>query len=241
MYIASTRQRTLPRSRSSRPSGVTLIQVISGLSVVAVLTAFAAANLLSSGADASESQALSTLRAIARAEASYRAGRRTDRDGDGRGEFGALGELCGITADGLRQSATSREKQLLELASTFDELDASGRGRRGGYLFQVYLPDDHGRGAADTAYGGRDVNVNAGLAAEWWCAYAWPTDDSAGARAFFVDHRGSVLATGMSRLVYDARTAPRWDAALDGVLGDMSDGLAVGVPAVDGNIWTPVR
>jgi len=212
--------------------------VLVGLAALAAVTA---ATLFAAPSDENEEAALRILRMMQRVQERFAESLIVDRDRNGEGEFGSFGELIGGAGRVSAGSESARRRVSGELAEVFSALDDHGRGRRDGYFFRVFLPDMHGRGVADDPGGGPDINVDSELSERWWCAYAWPVDRSFGNSAFFVSHRGQILKTGMMSRVYDGRAQPSWDAAFNGLLGDMSDDPAVGSPSVDGNLWVQVR
>src|SRR5262249_33432112 len=84
-----------------------------------------------------------------------------------------------------------------------------------------------------------------------WCCYAWPMDDQAGHRAFFVDQEGRVLQTGNAgrsprSLDYEGMVSvPLFDAAYSDRPASPHGLTGMGAPlgnpprrANDGNVWT---
>ncbi|MEZ5979685.1 MAG: hypothetical protein R3F34_15910 [Planctomycetota bacterium] len=196
---------------------------------------------------ANEAEAIAVLRRIAAAQADFQASAAVDLDGDGNGEFGYLGELCGTI--GLRGSDGARGAALGEpLLDPYACVPtSSGNARHQGYLFAVQLPDDEARGVPEAVGGGAPTIApfpDADLAERYWCAYAWPiAAGSTGDRAFFVDHDGVVLATDPLQRRYSGdASAPRAESALDArfrhdLSGALPGPLAV---SVDGLTWTRV-
>jgi len=72
---------------------------------------------------ANEDAVIADLADIERREEKHKAACGTDRDGDGKGEYGALGDVLG------------------ERAGQFERIEGSDVWRRAGYYFAVLLPD----------------------------------------------------------------------------------------------------
>ena len=127
------------------------------------------------------------------------------------------------------------------LAPPFELIDAQGRTSKTGYYFLIYLPDAGLSGLPEVANGGPDPAIDADNCEYAWSCYAWPiAPGSSGSVAYFVDHRGEILASRMEVLEYDTATTPTFNAALTGAI--MTSGLAgQGVVGTDGNTWAPVN
>src|SRR5262245_51832280 len=76
--------------------GFTLVELMIVLAIVAVLSSVAIPKLISTRVATNENAAISTLRAIAAAQAQLQSACAIDTDADGSGEFGYLGELAGV-------------------------------------------------------------------------------------------------------------------------------------------------
>lgn len=188
-----------------------------------------------------ESAVIAALKNISSAQSQMQASGLIDRDRNGSGEYAFFAELAGAVP--LR--GTSARCAPAVLSAAFGTLRQS-RVHRGGYVFQMFLPDRDGQGIAEDPSGG-DVGCDNGIDAEMaetlWCCYAWP--DRAGAsgnRAFFVNQSGDVLATNCRGRGYDGeRSSCAFDAAFAAsAAGGMLSPVAANTVGRDGNIWVVV-
>ncbi len=159
-----------------------------------------------------EDAVIADLADIERREEMHKASGATDRDGDGHGEFGALGAVLG------------------ERARDFQRIEGSEIWRRGGYYFTVLLPD---REYKPVPANSPDVAPDYAEVAE--VIVAWPVEPGVtGMRAYCRWPDGSLLQHGIDGYPY-TRDPPCPAAPL--VRRD-----AQGVrPAdrYDGDDWTP--
>jgi hypothetical protein len=106
-----------------------------------------------------DTAALATLRNLASVQEQFRDAAAVDVDGDGRGEFGTLGEMTG--AAGLRRDASGgRRDQPLDvpmLSPSLANVSNAGIVTKAGYAFAVFLP----------APGGRWIRERGGAALRW--------------------------------------------------------------------------
>jgi len=209
---------------------------------------------------ANERAALAALRRIGVAQDRLRAVGAIDTDGDGRGEYGYLGELAGSAP--LRiQGPVSQVPEvgtatlsppLLPPAFQESHFDLTGDNvvRKDGYYFKLFLPDvqvlDTIAGIAESgapgiggASAGRLPSPDTGEAL--WCCYAWPVERGVtGNRAFFLSQRGPLLQTRNAGQggapVYDGvgpANVPTYDAAYSRV--PVRPGGPLGMGALPGN------
>lgn len=190
--------------------------------------------------EANESAAIATLRNLAAAQRQCQAVAAIDVDCDGAGEHGYFAELAGRAP--LR-GGTGRLAPPLLLSALGDVVDA--RVTRNGYLFQLYLPDAGACGVAEVPPGGGGAGeVDPTQAEVVWCCYAWPLERGrSGARAFFVDQTGVVLATDGAVVAYDGTQCPPRFQAAYGAAGPATMAAAAAADAVghDGNAWRVLR
>jgi hypothetical protein len=147
-----------------------------------------------------ELRGLRTLSALRDAELSFRASGALDRDADGAGEFGFLGDVV-------------RSAQGSSLAT---EIRPVGRdvweSRDSSYAFAVFLPDDGGHGVSES----EAARVSPREASQCFVAYAWPASYArTGLRAFCVLADGRLVITENGVKQYTGRRrAPKPFAAL---------------------------
>ena len=134
---------------------------------------------------ADESTAFARLKSIFEAEKQFMAARAIDRDGDGRGEAGFLGELAGVGP--LRGGGRLETPLLSPIFACF----ADGVVRTCGYEFEVKLPTADGRRVGVAAAAAVDVDASE----VDFRVDAWPDPlNGSGGRLFFIDGRGEVMA-----------------------------------------------
>jgi len=207
--------------------------------VRAVIGALARAGKSMGGArsSANETAAIATLRNCCSAQAQFQATSKADVDRDGTGEFGAFVELSG--AKEVRGDARTGRMNPPVLSGAFrNPSPRGGMVSRSGYYFRIYLPDRSGEGVAADSVGFANVDPN--LAETTWCCYAWPINESAGARTFFMNQTGDVLATEAPE--YAGSKGPLPGAAfLGGGRLSITGHAAVGQEGQDGNGWVQVN
>jgi type II secretory pathway pseudopilin PulG len=224
----------------SRQAGLTILELMIILAIIAVLITMAIPNLLGSQIDTRETSALGNVRAVVGAQLMFAARKEADQNHNGIGEFGTFGELSGSIAVRAANGGT-RYMDPGTINPSFRMISPIGEMFRSGYYFRMYLPDDAGDGLTELAGGGADPNVNADLAESTWCVYAWPQKfGTTGRRTYFVNQEGDVLYT--VHPAYEGAGAPiTAGAALQqpGSAANMRGPLAVGGVGRDGNTWYP--
>lgn len=196
----------------ARRAVVGWIAVISGVALVAGLAVYMVrvglGNIVGSGQAYLDKAAVSTLWSMHWAQRLFREGTYADRDGDGVGEFGTLGQLAAARP---LPSGAPLPAPLLSLegsprvAGAGDALEASGT------CFLGYLPDD-----ADGAE-------------RRFVVYAWPArQEGGGGKVFCIDQDEDILEADASVRGYFGcdRPPPR-----DACLGPED---ATGAPPTDG-------
>ncbi len=185
---------------------------------------------------ANASAAIATLKNLRSAQLQFRAAAVVDDDGDGVGEFGYLAELAGASHEATLDPPM--------LSPAFGAV-TSGRVRRSGYVFQVFLRGAGGVWLPEAPEGGRGPQpVDADAAEVCWLAYAWPQHARAAHqqdhRTFLIDADGTLLSTVGRSERYRGDFGPP-----AGLAGYRFDGarwaLAVDGPDARGNVWTQVR
>jgi len=224
----------------AKQAGLTILELMIILAVIAVLITIAIPNLLGSQIDARETSALGNVRTIVQAQLAFAARREADLNHNGIGEFGTFGEMSGSIAVRAANGGT-RYMAPSTINPSFRMISPVGEMFRSGYYFRIYLPDAVGDGLTELAGGGADANVDPDLAESTWCVYAWPQRFGVtGRRTYFANPEGDILYTVNS--AYQGAGAPiAAGAALaqPGPAGNLRGRLAVGGTGRDGNTWFP--
>jgi len=141
-------------------------------------------------------------------ELAFQKGAYLDQDGDGKGEFGLLSELCGLRAT---PNAPAGVLQLVDGQLAGGPVD--------GYRYAIFLPDGKGGAVNEPAGAGpRPANlVAAKQQALHFVAYAWPVAAAAvGGRMFAITEAGvlySAPASGRMPAWNELFAGAGWDTA----------------------------
>lgn len=209
------------------------------LAAIGAAAAYAIPRLSYSCVGNNEPSAWAAIRIIADAQRRFQAAGSVDLDRDGRGEFGTLAEMSGAVALAGHDAAI---KDAL-LSGAYRRVCADGTITRSGYRFRVSLPDARGDGVCegavrDVASSTRGGSVDARLASQRWCAYAWPvTYGASGNRTFFIDQDGNELCTQDAHYSGDDGPAPGAAFANGGMTSILGAIPADGMRSQDGNVW----
>lgn len=161
-------------------NGVSLIQIMIGISVAALLAILAIPNVVHSRLATNETAAITTLKYIAQAQEYFREDGKKNEDGDDSGEYGTIAELSAVTL------SPGGKPFPAYLDERFQKADASGIVETRGYRFGVFLPEK------PRASGNLNFTV-ADMKEAYWCAYAWPSEPAkTGNRVFFINEIGLV-------------------------------------------------
>ncbi len=241
--------------QSTKRSGFTLLELMVVVAVIMIITSIAVPMMQGAKLSANETAALAVMRSIATSQAMVSATPQIDSDGDGAPEYGYFAELAGtvparVSAGGNPAAGAVGVDELLpsSLLAALGHVEVSEI-IRSGYVFQLWLPAASVAGVvagvAEDATGGKTAapfpdpdNCEA-----MWCAYGWPLHAGrTGNIAVFVNQTGAIMETrNRGAGAYSGSTnGPAFDAAFV-LAGDMSSTIAVGVPAVDGNTWVPIK
>lgn len=207
--------------------------------------------------------AVGTLRNLAWVQEQYRAAVTVDEDGDGTGEYGGFLEMsCAVRARGRPDEVlavwsgcpgpraagatppapTPQPSRVPVLSGAFRTMLPDGTVQRSGYRFRMVLVGRDGAPAVETPGAGfGDGTIDPDLAERRFVCYAWPTMyGTSGDRTFVVDETGAIFGTDDPR--YSGAAGPASGAAMSsGGLRSISGTVVPGVPAQDGNVWTPVN
>jgi hypothetical protein len=189
-----------------------------------IIASVAIPKLLSARLEANESAAIASLRSLASAQAQFQSVAALDRDGDGTGEYGLLGELSG----GRPVRGANHVMEPAMLGTSFAQLTPDGAGgavvQRSGYYYQVWLHDERSVAICDPAepQSVQWQQLDPDISEIVWSAYAWPVHPGqTGNRAFYIDQEGDLLACdpgpeGFGGLTGTGGRAPRHDSVRAG-------------------------
>ena len=225
------------------------LRLLSGKDLAAVAAAGAAVWVVMTFAPvpagrvaANEQAAVTALRDILSAQVQVATSKSVDRNGNGIGENLYLSELAGgapIEVQGGKAVFLAPPVLPGGFASVHD-----GIVTRSGYQFRMFLPDASGAGVPEAPTGGAgDSAPDPSLAEVLWCCYAWPAQyETSGARAFFINQDGVVLASDNETSRYGGNNGPRFDAALlQGKPASLASPTAVDQDGRDGQYWRVIR
>ncbi|MFT7616467.1 MAG: prepilin-type N-terminal cleavage/methylation domain-containing protein [Planctomycetota bacterium] len=220
--------------KNSDASGFTLIELMIVVAIISIIASLAIPNLLSAKKTSNEGATIAALRNIASVQVQCSGRGFIDADSDGQGEYAFFGELSGgvpaRNAVGIPLSPTL-------LGGSFTQTNG-GFVQRSGYLLCMYLPDNAGVGLAESP--ANYANVDANLAEQIWCAYAWPVDPGSGGVVYFINQNGEILRSQNTNNYGGVGSPPPYDAAF-AVAGSMATAVATGVAGSDGAIWNVLR
>ena len=238
--------------RRTRERGWTILEVLLVLGLVGLLLAIALPNFRASRIRNDEAAAVRTLREIAKAQAMVRGAALVDEDGDGRGEHAILAELAG-EANPRTYAGGPAGRYTAALPQFARRLSPEGEGTICGYRFRVWLPGPRGKAVGEAA-GKPSGPVDASLAADTWCAYAWPerregfVPAATGSRTYFASQAGEVLGAEADYSAIPARggeapKVPQPGAAFQppGPMDTVTGPPAVGTTGRDGLLWRAVK
>jgi prepilin-type N-terminal cleavage/methylation domain-containing protein len=233
-------------------AGFTIIELLVVITVIAIIASVAIPRMLGARLTANESNAVAVMRAITASQMQAQTANSIDTDGDGLAEYAYFGELGGVVParKSIAGAPAAGTPGVDELAPSplIAALGAVKNGvvQRGGYMFQIWLPDATGIGIPEDPNGGKvgapfpDPNNGE----QTWCCYGWPlTAGTTGNKCFFINQEGLILqsANRGAGAYSDVTGAPPFDAAFS-LPNDMTSPLpAAGVLANDGRSWVPVQ
>jgi prepilin-type N-terminal cleavage/methylation domain-containing protein len=215
----------------------TLIELMIVIAIIAVVAAIAIPNLLSARLSANESAAIATLRDLISAQSQFQKRAAADDDNDGLGEYGVFAELSGRV--GVRGGAVIKP---VVFTTSFQGVNAQGEAAASGYQFRIYLPDVAGTGLGEIPGGGVAVGIDADLAENIWCGYAWPTNyQQSGVRTFFINQGGDIVFAVDENYSGPGNGPPAGAAMRNGGVATSITGIvATGTTGRDGNFWKTV-
>lgn len=225
-------------ARPTRADGFTVVEIAITVAVLALLATMAVPNYLGSRAASNEAAVIATLRSLVDAQSKFRLAAHIDRDGDGVGEYGTLGELAG------RRPIPGEDSplDLHLLPAVLGDTDPQGRCLSGNYWFAMYLADAEGHGRPD-APGTRPLTDPA-FAEQRWTCIAWPVEHGvSGEHTYFVNEQGEIRRNRTERYSGTTRVPPA-GAALVGETDPrrITRGrTATNELGADGGVWLTVK
>jgi len=218
--------------------GMTLLELMIIVVIIAILATLILPSLLSSKIDANETAAATTLRQIVQSQLLFANRKEADLNSNGTGEHGTFGEMSGSVA----VRAASGGTKFLEpgvINPSFRAIAPSGEMFRGSYYYRLYLPGSGGEGILELPGGGASADVDTNLAEQLWCVYAWPQNFGVtGRRTFFVNQNGDILWTESSGYTGPGAPIPAGAAFAGTGPASKIDGIvAVNEAGRDGNVW----
>jgi len=169
--------------------GLSLIQIMIGISVLSAIAIVAIPNVLNSRLAANETMAINALKYIAMAQEEFRQQLEHNEDDDDAGEYGTFGQLSG--------AAETSKKRLVDppyLDERFKTKEPRGTAESMGYRFQLLLPTKE-RQLKDRVSSVTDERE------VFWCAYAWPIEPGkSGDRVFFINQDNLVFGLDASQV-----------------------------------------
>jgi len=254
-------------SSARAKSGFTLTELMIVIAVIAIVASIALPKLLGAKLTANESAAISTMRALASAQAQLTSTGAIDSDADGAGEYAFLGELSGLSPARVSVAGAPAlgapgvdELDPSIVSVSFGNIQTDGIGdgvvTRSGYVFKMFLPGTSALGITPAVTEAPTGGAVAGSLPDpnnselLWSCYAWPAaTDRSGNRTFFISQEGELLAydnrDGQYSGLVTPASIPSFDAALSNITGgaDMAAPIATGGAGVtnDGNTWVPVQ
>ncbi|MGA1607438.1 MAG: hypothetical protein ACO4CT_10660 [Planctomycetota bacterium] len=226
------------RTRSPRAGGFTVVEVAVMVAVLALLASMAVPNYLGSRVASNEAAVVETLRSLAGAQARFRQAAHIDRDLDGVGEYGTLGELAGRRPLPGPSEPTGDHLIPAALGDTGPE----GRVQIDSYWFAIHLADAEGHGTPDGPE--NRERMDPVYAERHWTCIAWPVEHGVtGEHTFFVNEQGELRKNRTERYSGTNRIPPA-GAALVGARGphQITRGrLATNELGSDGGVWLLVK
>jgi hypothetical protein len=226
------------RTIETRSGGLTLVEVIIGVTVLVIAILVAVPNIIAAKMRANEAAAVELMQRLATSQAQFQKACHADEDFDGVGEFGTIAEMSGhIGVRGLSTKAPANP------AAAIGQVDVAGEVQAAGYVFRVYLPAAGGRGRREQPYGGMPAGaVEPDFAELHWACYAWPVNSGiSGGVSLFVNESGIVLQSrDDERSGQNSAHVRAGDAYLTDDPERIVDDVAIGATGSDGREWMPL-
>ena len=234
-----------------KQTGFTVVELMIVVTIIAIISSISIPNLLSARIRANEATAIATLKTIASAQIQVCVSASIDVNSNGTGEYGYFGELTGgAGVRGIDGRAGYERLSPPYLSLVFRDVVSrptltGGASIVTGYVYQMFLPDAQRIGLPEFASGGVGKVAPDPLQSEtFWCCYAWPRSiGSTGQRTFFVNERGSILATRNLVQRYSGLSqAPEFSAAFaEGSGNRMASTIAYNGTGQDGQAWRVIH
>ncbi|MHC4924124.1 MAG: prepilin-type N-terminal cleavage/methylation domain-containing protein [Planctomycetota bacterium] len=138
----------------SQEAGISLLEIMITVAIVAVLAAIAIPNIMAAKLASNETAAIASLRSIVSAQAQLQGLVAIDADNDAIGEYGTFAEMSGATgvrrrripargnrAEGVNFNDVGKFIEPPLLPGDFAEINDDGWAVKSGYAFMIFLPD----------------------------------------------------------------------------------------------------
>lgn len=188
-----------------------------------------------------------TLKSLSTSEEQFHSQAIVDCDGDRIGEYGYFQELGGTSGTRASGDLWGPRVNPTFLAATFGTTAAANGGvaDKSGYCFLIFLSGSAAPPVRETSPLLAGDALQANNQETRWACYAWPSSaGTTGNRCFAINQEGQVYQAPNAGPLYDGVAAPVWtgNEAYANAAGNL-DGPIVcdGMPASDGQVWTPVE
>ncbi|MHC5040461.1 MAG: hypothetical protein ACYTHM_24380 [Planctomycetota bacterium] len=198
--------------------GLAWTAVVLGVLEIAGLAVLGAGLLLYDPFPSRERAAIVQLRAIRKAQETFKSRILVDQDRNGVGEYGLLPELARGRPLPAAEEGTPGETGGGLISAVLGRTEPLGYAEKYGYYFLIYLPKTSWGEVVKGQGGVRERRPHYAKAQETaWIAYAWPAVDGGTARGVLVADRTGIYRADNSKARFSGEVKiPKADSALTG-------------------------